>query len=451
MPEISSEELKIAKLKHVLDVAGTNEPYISSSAKQELAFMEEDKKNIECISRLNNCYKLINAVISDYIDMPENYRKFASIWIIGTYFHEQFNTYPYLFFNAMRGSAKTRMLKLISSLGHKGDGSVINNLTEAVLFRIPRNTVTCIDEFEQVNNREKQTLREILNSSYKKGMKVKRMKKKTTREGEEQVVDTFEPYFPIAMCNIWGVEEVLADRSITLILEKSDNPFYTKKIEDFGTNEDISFIKQELSELLTLLTLRYAKKEYIYNWNNYIREKYHNSHNVNNIIYINNINNINNVINTDLEELELFNKIDEAGISGRNFELMLPILLTAKMISEDVFNEVLTISKELTTKKKEEEYADSKDVGVYEFVSGLDCLGQELMAVKELTQRFRNFLGETENDDKWLNEKWLGRSFKRLNLITYKVKKFNGSYVILNYAKAREKLKMFKDKDEVEA
>ena len=95
-------------------------------------------------SELNKSYYDLIRVLKDYLDTSEENYKTIALWIIGTYFHEGFNTYPYLFFNAMRGSGKTRALKLISSLSNKGDGSVQNNLTEAVLFRIPRNTTTCL-------------------------------------------------------------------------------------------------------------------------------------------------------------------------------------------------------------------------------------------------------------------------------------------------------------------
>ena len=43
------------------------------------------------------------------------------------------------------------------------------------------------------------------------------MKKKKTIEGEQQVVEEFEPYRPIIMANIWGMDEVLGERCIQLI------------------------------------------------------------------------------------------------------------------------------------------------------------------------------------------------------------------------------------------
>jgi len=236
---------------------------------QNIKQKEIEKKKIE----VSKCYEKIIEILSKYVDMNEEQKKIIAVWIMGTYFHEQFNTYPYLFFNAMRGSGKTRTLKLISSLGAKGDGSVQNNLTDAVLFRIPRGTTTCIDEVEQIGHRDKQTLRELLNSAYKKGMKVKRMKKVHKDKEEKQEVEVFEPYFPIALANIWGMDEVLGDRAITLVLEKSNHQSITKMIEDFDTNTEILEIKRTLTQFSDVSDVTLPKKTYIQHWNTYICQK----------------------------------------------------------------------------------------------------------------------------------------------------------------------------------
>jgi len=171
-----------------------NDPNIKCCTKPEivlLAFELSEAELSEYKAQLGDSYKEIQDIIKQYVDLPEDYIKFLSTWVLGTYFHSCFSTYPYLFLWAMRGSGKTRTLKLISALSAGGDGSVQNNLTEAVLFRIPQGTTTCIDEMEQVGSKEKQTLREILNSAYKKGMKVKRMKKVKKASGEDYVVETY--------------------------------------------------------------------------------------------------------------------------------------------------------------------------------------------------------------------------------------------------------------------
>lgn len=391
--------------------------------------------------KLTECYERTIKVLKKYIDMEEKNYIIIAIWIIGTYFHETFNTYPYLYFNAMRGSAKTRILKLISSLGAKGDSSVQNNLTEAVLFRIPRGTITCIDEVEQIGSKEKQTLRELLNSAYKKGMNVKRMRKMHTKDGEMQVTETFKPYFPIAMANIWGMDEVLGDRAITIILEKSNSPSHTKLIEDFDTNPEIQDIKRTLNQVSVVCVVSLLKKTYTSSWNNYVLNKYTNStttlHTYTTQTTLTTL-----TMLKQLELEELFSKIDNLNINGRNLELFLPLIIIAEELY--VLDTFLIICNEFTSKRKEDEYTESKDISLYDFISSLKHEGLNYLFIKDLTRRFRDYLGDSQEEDKWLNEKWLGRALKRLNLII-DVRRFaQGKQVILNYIKALEKLKIFK-------
>ena len=85
--------------------------------------MEEKKKEINLKQIMENIvgkdgfiryFKKIKAILKEYMDMEEQQYNLISLWIIGTYIHKQFPAYPYLFFNAMKGSGKTRILKIIS-------------------------------------------------------------------------------------------------------------------------------------------------------------------------------------------------------------------------------------------------------------------------------------------------------------------------------------------------
>jgi hypothetical protein len=79
---------------------------------------------------------------------------------------------------------------------------------------------------------------------------------------------------------------------------------------------------------------------------------------------------------------------------------------------------------------------------VYEFVSKQDRQ-LELIPIKELTRRFKTFIG---GDEDWINERWVGKALKRLNLVLNKTRQASGVYIMLNIAKASEKTKMFKHK-----
>ena len=191
-------------------------------------------------------YEIIIALLKKYLDLKEEYYNIIALWILGTYFHKNFETYPYLFINAMKGSGKTRLLKLIKSLSCGGE--MLNSLTEAVLFR--QSTPLCIDEFESIGRAGNENLRELLNSCYKKGTKVKRMKKVKSIEGENQVVEEFEVFRPICMANIWGMEEVLGDRCINLTLEKSALSGITNLIEIWEKER----LFKKFKKIMTVLT-----------------------------------------------------------------------------------------------------------------------------------------------------------------------------------------------------
>ena len=203
-----------------------------------------EKEKEEYKDKLLTAYRNILDILKEYLDIKEEYYNIIALWIIGTYFHEQFPSYPFLFFNAQKGSGKSRAMNLITTLSK--DGNVLNSMTEAVLFRT-QGTLG-IDEYEGLNRKGNENLRELLNSCYKRGTKVKRMKQKKTIEGVQQVVEEFDVYRPIVLANIWGMETVLGDRCITIILEKSNNKEKTNLIEIFNDDDFVKKTKKLLKE-----------------------------------------------------------------------------------------------------------------------------------------------------------------------------------------------------------
>jgi hypothetical protein len=377
-------------------------------------------------TKLRELYDKIKEVLESYLDLKEEYYSLLALWIIGTYAHNEFDSFPYIYCNAMRGSGKTRTLRLVCKLSK--EGVLMASPTEAVLFRT--NGTLGIDEFERVANKDKGALRELLNAAYKKGVKIFRMRK----QSEKQVVEEFEPYRPIIMANIWGMEEVLEDRCITIILEKSDDPAKTRLIEDFNTNSTIKYILENINSCSLCNVV--SKKKIYSMWNNYIFDRYNTTHNT---YYTYNT----NTTETTLKQIEfdrLFNKIHDSGVTGRHLELFSPIFFVANIIGEDVFEKSIEIATEITKEKKHEQEIESIDVMVIDFVSN-QAEGFEYHSVKDLTVHFREFADENAE---WLNSRWFGRALKRLNLIVDKRRKGYGVEVMLNVKKAKEKIKMFK-------
>ncbi len=377
---------------------------------------EELKKELKPI--LN---KIIN-VLKKYMDLEEDYYLLIAVWIIGTYFHDSFRSYPYLFFNAMKGSGKSRILSLVTLLSK--DGIVLNSLTEAVLFRT---TGTLgIDEFEGIVRKGNENLRELLNSAYKKTGKVYRMRKVSGKNGETQEVEEFEVYRPIIMANIWGMEDTLGDRCVQLILEKSINKKIVKLIEDFDNNVQIMDIVDLFLKGIghcghcTHLVRKQEK------WNDYI---VHNSNNVHNVHNGNNV--------------QLYNKINNIDLLGRDLELFFPLFLISDLCGK--LEGMLKIAVKIVKERKEKDIYESFDVQVYDFVAQRKDDG--FVRVSSLTTHFREFSGIEEKQEKWINTKWFGQALRRLKLVRER-RRSNGTLVILDIEKAKEKIKMFKEVEE---
>ena len=390
--------------------------FINENSKEETTQYLCEEEQIELVKvKLKECYNNIIILLKRYCDLNNDYYSIISLWIIGTYYHHQFNSYPYLFINAMKGSGKTRLLKLITSLSKEGE--LLGSLTEAVLFRT-KGTLG-IDEFEHIG-KGIENLRELLNAGYKKGIKVKRMKKTKTPTGEEQIVESFEVYRPLVLANIWGMENVLGDRCITLILEKSDLKGIINLIEDFDNDISVRRIKSELMSNLVTLCRYFSHPTYIQNWNNYITSL--------------------TSLTSETSQTSLFlTKLYESNINGRDLELALPLLILADFIDFELFEKVLEYLTKIIKEKKEEDLIENKDILLYDFVSQEVRTGY--ISMMDLIRDFRDF---TQSNEDWLNIKWLGRALKRLNLIVQKRKVTKGREIILNIKKAQEKMRMFK-------
>lgn len=395
---------------------------------------ETDKERIE----IGEIYELIIKILKRYCDIEEKYYSLIAIWVIGTYIQNNFPTYPYLFFNAMKGSGKTRILRLITTLSC--DGCLLNSLTEAVLFRT-KGTLG-IDEFEGVNKKGKENLTELLNSAYKKGITVKRMKKVKTSFGESQIVEEFDVYRPIAMANIRGMDEVLGDRCVTIILDKSNNPTIIKKMEMYESDEDIHQVKTELSKLCvipnnwcSLCSVDVIVGRYR-GWNSYIDTL----HNNNYIHTLTTLPTLNTLTTQEEKNHSFFNKLNEVGIDGRNLEIAMPLLIISSILNEEIFDDLLKTFKEVIDEKKKEDIVESLDVSLIDFISQ-ELSNDNFVSIKEFLLKFRESVHVTED---WFNEKWMGRALKRLGLVKEKKRLSYGVMVKLDYEKAQEKIRMFK-------
>jgi len=371
---------------------------------------------------LYEAYMNINDLLRKYCDLKEEDYPIITSWIVGTYFHEKFESYPYLFLNAMKGSGKTRTLKLITDLSHEGE--ILIQPTEAVLFRT--NSTLGIDEAEGIARKGMENLRELINGCYKKGSKVKRMKQKKTETGTEQVVEEFNIYRPLALANINGMENVLGDRCINIILERSDNKRIVKLAENWK-EEEIFKKTKELLEKCRVCSVDVAAELYT-EWNNYVTHTY--------TLYTiyNNYTNYTNYT-------KLFKDLNLMDLTGREVELCLPLLFITWIISEKVYKPLHSALNGYMGERKKEQFDESMDIML------IDMVSQELeniwLTSKDILNKYLEFT-QLDDKDNELNSLWMGIALKRLNLIKEKKRGSGGMRYILNLKKAQEKIKMFK-------
>ena len=179
-------------------------------------------------------FNMVKEQLLYYIDLPDkNMYDFLSCWAIGTYFFPLFNTYPYVFLNATKRAGKTKILTLMSCICFNSKFAL--SLTPATLFRlIQGNRCTLlIDETETITNKELGDFRSMLLSGYKKGIKVPRAQE--MRKKKAFSVQEFDVFSPKMLANINGIEDILEDRCVTLVvLRTKDKSLGNREIDING-------------------------------------------------------------------------------------------------------------------------------------------------------------------------------------------------------------------------
>lgn len=324
----------------------------------------------------------IKNVFQKYIDTSDSNISLLSHWVLGTYFHSQFETFPLGYLLAQKQSGKTRTLKLCSSLCANGDGSLTASLTETHLFR-RKNKPAFFDELESINNKEQSSLRELLNASYKRGSKITRYREKKGNYEEE----VFAPFYPIMIANISGLNDVLGDRAIEIVLRRSDKS-QTLLIEDYSTNLEILDLKKKLG------TLKAKMPENLFTqWNSFVQGKKIKSRSL----------------------IPFFNKIRETQINGRSLEIFFPLFIVAHFAKD--LDDFLLVAQQYIQSKQENELVDNFDERLKKFIYAQQESYSGFVELQMIVTGFRQCV---ESPEVWINSKWTAKALKRLDLIAQK-------------------------------
>jgi len=374
-------------------------------------------------------YRMLISILKDWMDMDEHYYPVIATWLIGTLAKDTFNTFPYLFINASKRSGKSRLLRLCKFLVENGVYTA--SLTEAVLFRLPARKDVClfIDEAEYLGRKGKEALRELLNAAYKKGVKILRMRKIPKKE--IFITDEFDVFVPVAIANIAGIDDILADRCITIILERSFKREIVNKPELFEFDPKINFITKRMKIVQLVQFLKQIDNMYNLFCKCLLNPKFIYT------IYTNYTNFTKYTKYTNYTKyIELINK---AQVIGRDLELWLPLLTVALTINPAYYKQLLTIAERLSQERAVEDVIEDRDTMVLGFIAGWLQKQLDLDAFFLLRNIAREF--REQEDAAWMNSRVLSRCLKRLRVVVERRRMSTGVEVRLNHKKIMREVK----------
>jgi hypothetical protein len=154
-----------------------------------------------------------------YMDFPdERIADVCTCWVIGTYCYELFESYGYLYFNALRNSGKTKIKNILKFMGF--NGTEASNISESGFFRTIENRkgLLCLDEYEKLDDIRKRILDQLLNAGHEKSASVIR----TERIGDKFIAREFSVFCPKIICNITGMNPTTQSRCITIKLMRTN-------------------------------------------------------------------------------------------------------------------------------------------------------------------------------------------------------------------------------------
>jgi len=300
-----------------------------------------------------------------YIDADPDTQVLLSLWNIGTYFFPLFNAYPYIYLGGTKQSGKTTVLLVTNNIAFNAIPA--SNISVSSAFRLidglrPTLLLDETDSLSQAKNHPE--LRQILLGGYKNGTYIYR----ATQSGPKVDfnVQRFEIYSPKMLANIRGLDDVLEDRAIPIILRRTKNKVFGDRSSELMSDDEFFYIR-DLCYLNLLFNWKRIKKIY--------------------------------------ETME-----NETNLKSREWELWKPLLCIAAAVDEAVYKRILRFSRKKSKEKLIENLTEQYDTLLMRALVEL----VEENAYYKLTKIKSIFANQFEEDQQWINSKWIGRALKRL-------------------------------------
>lgn len=346
-------------------------PPISLDARWSMASINHFINENLALPTFKEVFEDIKAHFKYYMDLgDESAYAFSAIWAIGTYFHQLFYAYPYIWVNAAKRSGKTKYITVHSLIDFNAKAFVIPSGSS--IFRLIQSgrATLCMDEIEKLAKNDESDVRAILLSGYKKGMKVPRAEETILPVGKTtmrtRVINEFDVYSPKMMANIAGMEGVLEDRCIPMRLIRSGdmnirNRMVDERAPKWGKTRDMLY-----------LLMMAGWKELEANYKMFSA-----------------------IFSDDLPpnpEIEALVNVVKEKVSSRHLELWLPMLSIAYTIGIDVFGQIVEYAVKSTEAKEQEEYEESWENNIIQALIA-NCQTTDWYQLSELTRDMKNYEG----------------------------------------------------------
>lgn len=339
-------------------------------------------------------YVTFQEVFKDVKDKFEYYMDFedkrdyslCALWSIGTYYHQMFSAFPYLYINAVFEAGKSKLLTTIGYMSFCFEPFVAPS--SASFYRIiqAEKCTLLIDESEDLNKRNiNMDMRTILLQGYKTGSGVPRVEERTINKEKRRFTTVYNIYSPKVLANIMGIETILESRCIPIVLERTLNTIIKNRKPE-NPADKVTF--QPIRDKLFLNQMLNWKK---------VRENY----------------DFLGDLMTGKTESEEFGKEVEkirVNIYSRNWELWQPILALGLCVSKEIFNEMIDLAIDTTKEKEQDQAGDNFDTMIVKVL----CLlvkENDVYGLSDLVREMKNYEGL-----EYLKVKSLSIVLKRLGL-----------------------------------
>lgn len=261
-------------------------------------------------------FEIIQQTYKKYIFCGDIWYDIHACWDIATYFYTLFNAFPYLELRGIKGSAKTKVMR-VSRCFSFNPSKILTNPSESSLFRSvnDQRPTLYLDECERLFNVVKGKIEhdgrvEILNSGYDREGNVPRVEK----IGNKFVTIHYATYCPKVLASINGLQGATEDRSIIHIMTRAPD-------DDIRGERDIDQDDPRWREVRDKLFFLGLSR-----W-------------------------------MEVEKTAIDIRETDLGIKKRNHQLWCPVLTIARLIDDDLYDNILSYAQ------KQQELSRADDLG----------------------------------------------------------------------------------------